>query len=879
MDSEDKLDIYEEIVREKSDAIKDVKGKTKKAQKETKTLLSKTDATLEDGHKQILENVNRLNQGRIELQTTSKRKLSSAAKSLMSWTTQYKTNFEKRLGDIRKCFIFPITAIIIITTISQERLNSIHPILAHQFKGFVTLHLLLGLATIFLVLRTYFDTKKEWKINNRDLEISYNRLLNTDTALPEVSYSEVKYKKTLSLFNIAADVFGQVVATAEKFNPLVDKWYSQLDLGLKYKNRVEKYEAALKYYNLFSEGDTFFSRSKNKVPLKDRMVTEESSWDSRIIKAVLKELSNRGIKVTSNTIQLINNEYHGLSTKGLFREIMESEGDMRSLALVLLNSNKLPKSPKIYNYDETDLLRVLKEVSQADEFEISAINDLFMVSLRQIDYLKPYQEYLAENLSNEGINPDIDLTIEYILENRDTNKLTFETQLIDLAYKTGMKIFRDNFDSSDELIDGFARASVTLKFHDAGSLRPIACRLSADDYPAAIIKAYYQKGQEKQGEVNVKLSDLTKDLDLINQIIEDSPNDQEFQSMKSLLREGLWFDSYAAMRQEILLKEFAELKDINKIANKYPVLKEALNRIFRKVQFSTLEMAIDAQIFGVYIIMSTSRRGKFLNKLVDKLSKRNLIEGDPKRFWNMWYFRSDEEKQAIFDEYGIYPKYDFVSFSDNTRIGFLEKGSNFLEFKQEFDEDVKTMLSKHKGKQYEIGYVIQRIPPSQYSFGFADWSEDELGKLGNVRLKEFNVANYITQLAESYVDSSEKAGILRFETDFDIDLLTILDEFRIYDIVRTIDEDMPKTDVPKLRRPTLKEDILDRLKNEFAISSIGSLAAELEKGNISKEDVTPIIKDAMEKEGIHHNRSQTYANRFVGVLQEYLYILYEIRNR
>ena len=125
--------------------------------------------------------------------------------------------------------------------------------------------------------------------------------------------------------------------------------------------------------------------------------------------------------------------------------------------------------------------------------------------------------------------------------------------------------------------------------------------------------------------------------------------------------------------------------------------------------------------------MFKSKKGRLAN-IVDKLSIRNL---DDQNQYARWLFRTPRQQEEVLRNYGTRPKYDYITFSDNTRIGILRKGESFLEFQTKFLHDVKTAL-RRTGGRFSIGLVLQRITPSKYSFGILD--EEELHP--NIDLKD-----------------------------------------------------------------------------------------------------------------------------------------------
>jgi hypothetical protein len=80
---------------------------------------------------------------------------------------------------------------------------------------------------------------------------------------------------------------------------------------------------------------------------------------------------------------------------------------------------------------------------------------------KTLNYLNSYVEFLVENSIDKAYEP----TIGYITEEGDKS-VSFERRVVKLAYRIGLKNF-NKIDGLDEnFVDGFARASLALKFHD-----------------------------------------------------------------------------------------------------------------------------------------------------------------------------------------------------------------------------------------------------------------------------------------------------------------------------------------------------------------------------------------------------------------------------
>lgn len=499
-----------------------------------------------------------------------------------------------------------------------------------------------------------------------------------------------------------------------------------------------------------------------------------------------------------------------------------------------------------------DIITVLKSV---DSFDISRINDIISLSLRQLDYLKSYIDFLDKN----GVYPNFKPDIQFIIKENEYGNSKFEYQVVKLAHKIGRKVFSQISGLNEDLIEGFARASISIKFHNEMSLKKYACEISADDRAGAVILAYYEKSKEIDRKDAVKLNELIEDLNLIKSKYE-KKDEKNFIFLASQLKEGNWYDSSPALLKALIETMKAEIEERFDNIEKFTILQKVVTATFKKVKIDTVEKAIDAQVFGAYVIMFSTIGGNLAEK-VDMLSKRNP---DKK-----WIFRSSEEIERIEKIDDVKPKYDFISFSKNTRIGVLEKGESFLEFSNNFMKDLKKILSK-SDKQFDIGVVIQRITPSKYSFDILD--KEELTQ--NVDLRNLDVADFIARLAADHVPQEEQASVIKLEKD--INLLEILNGYSIYEIIKVEKDEFDEKERNILELASIKKEILEKLESSFGTKNLQELALELDSKRIEKKEISGKVRDILEKRfseisGLKIQaipRAKLFSNRFPDALEQ-----------
>lgn len=357
------------------------------------------------------------------------------------------------------------------------------------------------------------------------------------------------------------------------------------------------------------------------------------------------------------------------------------------------------------------------------------------------------------------------------------------------------------------------------------------------------------------------MSELINDIGLIEQNLSNL-NDKDFQFLKSQLKEGNWYDNSASFMIDFIETKTYELKnELSKLEN-YKIINEVIKQIFRKVKIGTIDKAIDSQAFGAYLIMSKKGQGSLLT-LVDKLSIRN--SGHP-NYDKRWEMKRSKDVNAIQKDYKVQPAYDFINFSDSTRIGILHKGESFIQFQNNFLKDMKTMLSD-TNQTFESGLIIQRISPSKYSFGIL---EDEDLPI-NVNIKNLDIAEYMTRLASRYVSTEEQMVIGGLEKD--IDLFEVIKTKTISEFIRQKNDDLKKAEIDTLDSLTFERDLIDHLE-DIGVNSLYSLAVDLHNKTISKKDVSNAFEHVIQKhydktpglKRIAKQRSKILSERFCIVL-------------
>jgi hypothetical protein len=693
-------------------------------------------------------------------------------------------------------------------------------------------------------------------------------------------------------FDKGKDILLSIASSVGDSVPIINNLYKNTTRLGKHQQLVEKYQQALKYYNVIND-DNFFQEMGKFVPAHNIITDDEDEQEKYISSKIYLYCVQKNIEASENILLLLYNEHNGKKCTDTFRKIKDSNAEVEKLAVVLIKSQRLIDPPYKYEYNREDISAIIKKI---DSFSLSSINGRLTDSFFILKHLDFYIKFLRRN----GINTkSYTSSIKFLIDNSGDKKVPVADIVVPLAYKIGLNIFNKNtcLNNDKFLIEGFARASITLKFHDDIQLRKKACQYSANNHAVAILRSY-QKKMEINGDQRVILvRQLIKDLDMVKSFLETS-NDREGTYFYKQLKNGKWYDSSFTLLMDFMKNTRDEInKGISNI-KEYEMLKTAVRSAFEKVSLTTIEKSIDAQLFGAYIIMFTGqkpRKGenepdeningikntdvKGLQTIIDKLSIRDLGSSD------RWNIRSDKQKNEIEEEYEykISPKYDFMIFSPNARIGILVKGQSFSKFQHDFLNDIKTMLKLKKHEPFEIGLIIQKIMPSDHNLGIIDNYELP----ANIQIKDLDVVKYLAKLASTNTDFpvDYQISAMKFEIENSINLIKIINEKSFYEIIKDRYNGLTnKAENDILNSPELKESLLDEL-SKVGLNDFMSIGLNLRRGNLkddTKDEVEEIIQSVLEikcstnkkLKGKARIRSEILSSQFMDSLEK-LAILYD----
>ncbi|WP_321430380.1 hypothetical protein [uncultured Methanolobus sp.] len=811
---------------------------------------SKTDAET-----QIKEKITDLNEKSIENQKLYNDQVISASEKLESSINI----FENRISTVKnvsksifKKYLVSLVILALVTVLSVFVCT--YTDVPNDYIIFLLLFSQLSIMISLLLSIIELSTK-----NNIETKVELNDLSGNKKSLKELQIPEIdtnisiEKRGTLqSHINTTKDILNSFLLIAGESIPLIKSVYTEINLLVKYEQLVNNFVSAMDYYNI-AVNVNYFNKVTGQVPADIRLMDTEDYWKNSIAEKISKNIEQENIEASKEIILLLYGEHNGFDTKSLFWKISGLEYEFESLSQILISSGKLVEMGNFNTYTSKDITSVLKA---NDNFNISEINNLLSKSIRLSSYLFSYVEFLANNNIQVNTYPDIPFVVNETKNSDDK----FENQIIRLSYKIG-KIALSSY-YSGEFLDGFVRASISLKYHDEMLLREISCKCSGNNHSTAIIKTYHEKYKENNGQSLISLYDLITNIDQIKANLEKS-NEKDFIHLRTHLKEGRWFDNTMSLMIDLMKEQHEETKELLSKAHNYQLLIKIIKETFTNVNIGTVDKAIDSQIFGAYIIMIKKGYGNLL-PLVDVLSKLDIEKSNQDRI-------RKKTQKVISKNYILYkirPKYDFVAFADNARIGILKEGQSFLDFQDEFLKDMERILLEAK-PNLKSGLIIQRISPSKYSFGILD--DNNLP--GSINLKNLDIAKYITQLVGDYVPVEKQMVISGL--DRDINLFEVIKNKKISELLRQENDNLDGIEINALDSHNFHETFIKEI-TMLGSDDIVSLSLDLYNGDIEKEDVRLVFQNIISNlysntEGLKNKskkRSTIITNRLCSVLED-----------
>ena len=545
---------------------------------------------------------------------------------------------------------------------------------------------------------------------------------------------------------------------------------------------------------------------------------------------------------------------------------------------------------KHFNVDENKLpLSIFQNIlAKTQEFEQSLIMTNILLYSRIHDFLLNYRNKLLR----ENIHLKSGLTEEQIVSNLDFNN-DFISNFIKIFSK---ELFQSiDIDLYKSLDTNFKKAYVDALIaiilnHDINFRKDVCINISSNDEAIYVLIAYHylrkQKGARNEPFFLYDIFDKAKTpIEIKEKIDNDHYCKSFFSTIKSALSRGEWYESSQIITQKIA----EEVMETLKKNDKNEQLIQIFAKYFTKININTIDRAVDAGLFTIYLILVPHTEGHFLTDVIDNLSvsipKNHYIEkkDNSTRTFDDKTIKAFENnyKVALFFDSDT-PMYDFKKYSNSTRIGIVHSKISFTTLVDRFNKDVEKVLRKKveenpSEKWEKINFIVLRISPSKYSFGLMN---DEISINGVKFSSNLDLANEIAELASPYLTEQQKTAVATFEND--IRLESIFEQLSLFDFMPTnIQESYEKKYGSLLKSPDLMEEIKECLKS-YDIESFRQLSARLshhpEKENELKISLSSIITKEYNR---NHKRqlNEDILDEFVSEFLDSTKALYELWNR
>lgn len=778
-------------------------------QKTNKTIISKIEGHKKEFTKKISD---------------TKSRIKTIYNSGISHIKKYKTTVNKILNTLIE---FEFVVIILLLPNIWElfvsffpQYASIIPIPAEYAKPIFIIQLM----GLFLAIIFYYRTisKENDNLKSENL-VNLEESLKTIEEIQNVPYdvsTEIDTQKSI-ITDIKYSFLGSVAQVKDSF-PVYKQIHEDDKFRKKWNLICDKQKNVLKFFGFLNieQQISDLKRQPNYAVIGYDEKTQETE--------VIKNLADR-LKFDYEIFRLLSDYYNGENTDNQWRVLKNDSPRLQVISKILINSKHLDVSNQ--KITESELLEILQKI---DKFDISLISKNSVLYLRILDYFVNYRDRLKE----EGILLNNQLTNLELIKNIDFSG-EFQDNFLNL-----FSIELDNYLALGEN-KPLRNALLAILLNRDINFKRKTCQNASDDVSVLILLGYHELLRKKQEQnQNFKLSDLLENAEIFTEIYDRlDPNSTSYDAelfdryhfFQTSLSQGNWFDNEIYLIRAMFLTKFAEVKQLLHEGKKYHIIQNIIEKNFENININVVEKAIDANLFSTYVILTDSRAGEFIDQ-IDLLSFR---DGKTKKRKDLSELKSVEEKYGISlfqNNDNNEPKYDFVNYSKGTRVGVLKRNTSFLEFKQSLITDIAKILGKETGT-WNIGLAVVRITPSKYSFGIPD---TQFEKLPNVKTKDLEIVKVITQLAQRYLDESEKAVITHF--DKNIDMLEIINHQSILNLI-TYDGMKSSHDYNRfLDSPQLKAALFLQLK-KYEIVNFKELAIAIHRGHIDKKELLHLINE------------------------------------
>ncbi|MEN6552193.1 MAG: hypothetical protein ABFC34_04815 [Methanobacterium sp.] len=516
--------------------------------------------------------------------------------------------------------------------------------------------------------------------------------------------------------------------------------------------------------------------SSNNKPIID-YVCEKASFNSTLMNLLVSYYDGENNKVESYWSEVKKD-------KKLFDKIANIIWD--------LNIFNLYNDIEIVDKNVLSVDELKPILSKSQQFEKSLIMNNVLLYTRIYKHLLDYREKLAIEKANENINLKKQLTKNEIIEN-----IVFSNDFVSNFIDIFSKELRKSLDIDSK--DAYVGALMAIILSQDINFRETVCKnVSKNDEAIYVLMAYHdlreQKGKKNE---HFSLYDIfNKDYTpckMRDEINTDHFSKIKFKHFSTALSEGTWIES----TQVMLLSMIDNVKKQLIKSEKNEIVIKIFTKYFTKININTLDRAVDAGLFTIYLILVPPTGGSFLRGVIDKLSiqknkhitKKQNEKDNGIRSFNYNETRKSEERYDIslfFDSDKPEPQvpmYDFDNYSNATRIGIVHNQISFTTFVDRFNKDVEKVLRREikenpSQKWEKITFILLRISPSKYSFGLMN---DKTNIEGVKSFGNLDLVEKIATLASPYLTEMEKTAVATFEND--IKLEKILEELALFDFM------------------------------------------------------------------------------------------------
>ncbi len=803
--------------------------------KEIDDSLKKQVSELNEEKDQTIKTISQVNKGIQVKQTQYKKTVTeNAAIYKNNLESKYATYYQEA-GKVKEKFqlilhrflrlIIPAIVIIILCTlfIITQFISSSNLLQNSLISGFV-----LALLTIVILIFIIYLHETYRNIN----EINPEPVKNLTTELGKIKLTDVEPYDFKSDISKQKESSNQLVTYAQSALDIISSkipFYKECiedDLfRRRWKLKCDEYQNALKFFGL--DRDMEFQQLKNKPKIHIK-----GADDSVLDDTVLKDVSIL-LRIPNEISEIFIKYYRGKNTRVLWDKIKTNTSQLITLNKYLYDSNQIDIDKS--RLPENEFLQLIRRTQEFNLGHLSRNSSLFVqIQLKITNYIKI--------LNDNGISI------------RDEQNNLFDSINFNISFEDNfLNILSSLLDPvlPDVDADEYKKALIAILLNDEFLFKQKVCRNAAEDETVLILMTYHELlRKRKENNQPFILNDLLENVDSLEstkvKIRTDIELKNRFEYFKKDLSNGCWWDDGLLLQRKMFDDLTYEVTEKIETLNQSINVSKLFERTFTEININTVDKAIDANLFSTYLILTTARKGHLL-ELLDHISIRR----------SDYSKRELSELKVYEDLYGITlfnngkPKYDFVKYSDRTRIGVLPRNSNFSDFVQDIKYDIDKILQveskKPDGAMNDIGIALIRINPSKYSFGLLD---EEIEKNSNVRTKNLLIARIIASLARDYTTNSEQYLLSAF--DGKINLTEIFNQMSIFELIRTKDMDISDDYARFLKGDELKKAILLSLEKE-GISSFKGLSRNLRSDKENRKKLEAIIKEAITDEYFKRN--------------------------